>query len=273
MGSKKLAFIGAGNMGTALLNGVLNNELASPDQVCASDVDADKLSPLAKQWGIQTFEDNLKAVDFADTVVLAVKPQVLRSVLSAIKPRLRTAQLLVSVVAGIRSEIIQDLIGKKLPIVRVMPNTPALIGAGASGVCAGAFAREEHMDFVRSMLGSIGTVVSVSEELIDAVTGVSGSGPAYVFMFIEALIDGGVQMGLPRDAARELAVQTVLGAAKLVQASGKHPGQLKDQVTTPAGTTIQALYELEKAGLRPAVMSAVRAAAERSAELSKKARE
>lgn len=266
--SKKIAFIGTGNMGTALLNGVLNNELTTPQQIGASDVDTAKLSQLSEQWGIQTFTDNIQAVKFADIVVLAVKPQALARVINDIKPHCQSKQLLVSVVAGIRSDIIQSMLGKKIPIVRVIPNTPALISAGASGICAGEHADSDHLNLVRAILGSVGNVVSVTEDLMDAVTGVSGSGPAYVFMFIEALIDGGVQMGLSRTAARELAVQTVQGAAKLIEASGKHPAQLKDQVTTPAGTTVQALYELEKGGLRSTVISAVRAAALRSKELS-----
>jgi len=265
---KKVTFIGAGNMGAALLGGMLKAKLCSADQLMASDPREQRLNEISQRLHIQTTTDNSEAAQFGDVIVIAVKPQVVQHVLSEIKSDLREDQLLISVIPGITSRVINQLSGKKNPVIRVMPNTPAVVEEGASGLCIGQYARDEHKDIAAAILGAIGDVEVVPESLIDAVTGVSGSGPAYVFMFIEAMTDGGVRMGLPRHIALKLAAQTVLGAAKLVRETGMHPAALKDQVTTPGGTTIQAIHELEEKGLRAMMMDAVAAATKRSRELS-----
>ncbi len=266
--NRKVAFTGAGNMGTALLGGILKAKLCSPEQLMASDPREQRLNELSQRLHIKTTTDNTEAARFGDVIVFAVKPQIIQHVLTEIKNELREDQLLISVIPGITSKAINKLTGKKNPVIRVMPNTPALVEEGASGMCMGQYAHDEHKEMAAAILGAIGDVEVVPESLIDAVTGVSGSGPAYVFMFIEAMTDGGVRMGLPRHVALKLATQTVLGAAKLVRETGMHPAALKDQVTTPGGTTIQALYQLEDKGLRAMIMDAVEAATKRSKELS-----
>ena len=266
--SKKIAFIGAGNMGEALLGGLLKAELTNPENIMATDIREYRLEEISNKWKVATTTDNHKAVTFADIIVLCVKPQVLSLVLDEIKKNIEN-QLVISIIAGITTRTINKFIGKNNPVVRVMPNIPAVVDEGASGICVGDYANDEHKEIAMKILGAVGEVEAVPEELMDAVTGLSGSGPAYIYMVIEALTDGGVMMGLPRHIATTLATQTVLGSAKLVRETNMHPAILKDQVTTPGGTTIQAIKELEESGLRPMLMRAVETATNRSKELSR----
>jgi pyrroline-5-carboxylate reductase len=266
--SKKIAFIGSGNMGEALLGGLLKAELTLPENIIATDLREYRLEEIYNKWKVVTTTDNVEAVKAADVVVLCVKPQVLGAVLDGIKESIREDQLIISIIAGITTRTISKFIGKKNPVVRVMPNIPAVVDEAASGVCVGEFAGDTHKEIAMKILGAVGEVEAVPEDLMDVVTGLSGSGPAYIYMVIEALTDGGVMMGLPRNIATRLATQTVLGSAKLVRETNVHPAVLKDQVTTPGGTTILAIKELEESGLRPMLIRAVETATNRSRELS-----
>ncbi len=266
--SKKIAFIGAGNMGEALLGGLLKSELTLPENIIAADVREERLKQVREKWGVGVTTDNRQAVAFADIVVLCVKPQALRGVLEEIRDAVRGEQLIISIIAGITTATIGRFIGKKNPVVRVMPNIPAVVDEAASAMCLGEFAGETHKEIAGKILSAVGEVEWVPEELMDVVTGLSGSGPAYIYMVIEALTDGGVLMGLPRNIAIRLATQTVLGSAKLVRETDIHPAVLRDQVTTPGGTTILAIKELEESGLRPMLIRAVEIATKRSRELS-----
>ncbi|MBN1479955.1 pyrroline-5-carboxylate reductase [candidate division KSB1 bacterium] len=266
--SRKIAFIGSGNMGEALLGGLLKAELTNPENIIATDIRQYRLDEISAKWKVTTTMDNHQAVQFADIIVLCVKPQALSSVLEEIKADIREDQLIISIIAGITTRTISRFIGVNNPVVRVMPNIPAVVDEAATGVCLGEFAQDVHKEIAMKILGAVGEVEAVPEELMDVVTGLSGSGPAYIYMIIEALTDGGVMMGLPRNIATRLATQTVLGSAKLVRETNVHPAVLKDQVTTPGGTTIQAIKELEESGLRPMLIRAVETATIRSRELS-----
>lgn len=265
----RISFIGAGRMATALAKGMLNAGFIAPDHVSASDVSQTAREQFEAATGCRTRETNAEAVSDADVVVLAVKPQVLSDVLTELAPHLRPEQLVISIVAGVTLEALSRQCGEDQRIVRVMPNTPCLVGCGASAFARGAAATGDDADFVRQLLETVGVAFEVPERLLDAVTGLSGSGPAFVFQVIEALSDGGVRAGLPRSIAATLAAQTVLGAARLVLETGEHPAALKDAVASPGGTTIAGLHELERGGLRAALLNAVLAAAERSGELGR----
>jgi pyrroline-5-carboxylate reductase len=269
---KKLTVIGGGNMGRSLLRGVLRSGLLAAGDVTVVEVNAARGQELAAEFSVQVVPDVKSAVPGADVILLAVKPFHLQSVLDAMKDSVQPTQLLVSIIAGAEASYIRDRVGKNNPVVRVMPNLPATVDAGASAIAGLSPATDEHLDLVESIFGSCGEVVRVEEFQLDAVTGLSGSGPAYIFMVIEALADGGVNMGLTRDVALKLATQTVLGAAKLVLESGEHPAVLKGQVTTPGGTTIAGVHALEQGGLRALMMNAVEEATERSRELSEAAK-
>jgi len=266
--SRKIAFIGSGNMGSALFGGLLKSNLTNPENILVTDVFESRLKEVEEKWGVHTSLNNHEAVKFADVIVLCVKPQALRSVLEEIKPDVRKDHLIITIIAGITTRTIAKFLGKKIPIVRVMPNTPAVVDTAATGVCLGEFAEEIHKEIACKIMGAVGIVEVVPENLMDVITGLSGSGPAYIYMVIEALTDGGVMMGLPRTVATKLATQTVLGSAKLVRETNVHPAVLKDQVTTPGGTTIQAIKELEESGLRPMLIRAVQTATEHSRKLS-----
>ena len=266
--SRKITFIGAGNMGEALLGGLLKSKLTNPENIMATDVKEDRRNDVAKKWGILTSSDNHEAVRFADIIVLCVKPQVISTVLEEIKKDVTEDKLIISILAGITTQTINKSLGTQNPVVRVMPNIPAVVDEGASGVCLGKYAEEIHKELAVKILKSVGVVEIVDETQMDVVTGLSGSGPAYIYMVIEALTDGGVMMGLPRDVATRLATQTVLGSAKLVRETGIHPAMLRDQVTTPGGTAISAIQELETHGLRPMLIRAVETATKKSKELS-----
>jgi pyrroline-5-carboxylate reductase len=264
-----LGFIGSGKMATALVRGLLAARLTTPDRVIAGDALPEAQKTLADATGVKVTGDNRQVLETAQVVVLAVKPQVMPAVLSEIKPVVTPRHLLVSIAAGITLRQLADGLGKEQRLVRVMPNTPCLVGASASGYCLGPNTTAEDGALVEKMLNAVGRAHRLPETLLDAVTGLSGSGPAFVAVVIEALSDGGVRMGLPREVATALAAQTVFGAAKMVLEAGLHPATLKDMVASPGGTTIAGLQALESGGLRAALIDAVEAATKRAVELGK----
>jgi pyrroline-5-carboxylate reductase len=264
--SRRIGFLGGGAMAEALAGGLRAAGLA-PDRMIAADPDPARRKHLEEHLAIATTSDNAAAVDGADVVVIAVKPGVVASALHGLS-RAEPRPLWISIAAGVSLPSLAVPLSRGARIVRAMPNTPALVGAGATAICGNADATTEDLALATALFESVGTCWTAPDEsLLDAVTGLSGSGPAYVFVFLEALADAGVRVGLPRDAASQLATQTVLGAAKLASEAGRHPAQLKDQVTSPGGTTIAGLERLEAGGLRAAVYEAVAAATARSREL------
>ncbi len=268
--NQTIAVIGAGNIGRALIGGLLSGKEVDAGHIRAARRNPAMLDDLKTQFpGIQAGSDNVNAVTGASIVVLAVKPQMAADVLAEIRSHLNEQMLFVSVLAGVTTDTLRETIGIDIPVVRTMPNTPMLVDEGATAISSGRFATEEHLALVRRMFEAVGKVEIVPEYLMDAVTGLSGSGPAYVYMFVEALTDAGVKQGLPRPTALRLAAQTVYGAAKLVIETGKHPAILRDEVTTPGGTAIAAVAELESHGLRTMLINAVATATARSEELSR----
>ena len=264
---QRIGFIGAGQMATALGQGLVKAELVGGQRLLAADVDAAAAARFAQTTGGAVAETNRELVRRCDVVFLAVKPQQMAAVLAEIRPAATPERLVISIAAGISIARLDDALGGRVRLVRVMPNTPCLIGRGACGFCLGPTATSADAELVERLLSAVGIAFHVEERLIDAVTGLSGSGPAFVYTIIEALSDGGVRMGLPRKIATLLAAQTVSGAAEMVLATGAHPGVLKDRVTSPGGTTIAGIQALEQGGLRAALMAAVGAAARRSIEL------
>ena len=266
---RSIAILGAGNMGSALMKGIINARLTPTDKITASGVHLDKLQRLSAQWKVNHSLNLVEAVEASEIVLLCVKPQTLPKVLSQVQKAVRKDHLLISIAAGVKIAFIQSTLGQQVAIVRSMPNIASTVDEGATALSFGEFVSEEQQRIAISIFEAVGEVVVVAEEQLDAVTGLSGSGPAYIYMVIEALIDGGVKMGLSRDIASKLAIQTVLGSAKLVKESGLHPAILRDQVTTPGGTAINAIHELESHGLRSMLINAVATATRRSEELSK----
>ncbi|MEC7524623.1 MAG: pyrroline-5-carboxylate reductase [Myxococcota bacterium] len=264
---RKIAFLGAGNMAGALIDGLLRAGACAPEEVMAMDVRAARLEELAERHGIPTSRDLAEATAWADVVVLATKPQVFDRVLPAVGAAVREEALVVSIAAGVSVAAIEANMPAGTRVVRTMPNTPALVDAGATAIAAGTHAAEDDVALVKRVFDSVGVTVVLDEYLLDAVTGLSGSGPAYIFLIIEALADAGVKVGLHRDSAQLLAAQTVLGAAKLLLETGEHPGRLKDMVTSPGGTAIAGLHTLEAGGLRTTLINAVESASHRSREL------
>lgn len=262
-----VGFIGAGRMATALAQGLISAGFVSADRVVATDVVPAALAGFAEQTGARTVDSDSAVAHDSDVVILAVKPQQMDNVLSGLSALLEDRHLIISIAAGIPLSTYESALGANRRIIRVMPNTPCLVGACAAGFSAGGSATAEDSRLVDAMLHTVGVAVQVEEKLLDAVTGLSGSGPAYVYQIIEAMSDGAVRVGLPRDIATKLAAQTLLGAAKMVLETGQHPGALKDAVTSPGGTTIAGIHALEAGGLRGTLMSAVQAATERSKEL------
>jgi pyrroline-5-carboxylate reductase len=267
MKTRRLGFVGAGNMSEALIKGLLHAKVLPPERILASDVKSDRLEHLHKLHGIRTTSDNHLLLRESDVVVLAVKPQTFDKVLTDIGADLRPDQLLISVAAGVPIVALEARLPAGARVVRSMPNTPATVQAGATAIAAGAHAREDDLRIARELFEAVGRVVVLDEGLLDAVTGLSGSGPAYVMLIIEALADGGVKVGLHRDTALLLAAQTVFGSAKLLLETGEHPGRLKDMVTSPGGTAIAGLHTLESGALRKTLIDAVEVASKRSAEL------
>jgi pyrroline-5-carboxylate reductase len=267
--NKEIAVLGTGNMGTSLLLGIIKAGLTPARKITGCDINKEKLRSLAKEWHVRTSTSLRDAVGGAEIVLLCVKPMTVPKVLKEIKTVVRDNHLVISIAAGVRIAFLQETIGRKIGIIRTMPNIASTVDEGATAIAYGEHVSEVQKRDAEAIFNAVGDVVTVAEEQLDAVTGLSGSGPAYIYMVIEALIDGGVKMGLARDVATRLAVQTVLGSAKLVKSSGLHPAILRDQVTTPGGTAINAIHELESHGLRSMLINAVATATRRSEELSK----
>lgn len=264
------AFLGAGNMARALIGGLLRGDDVPAANVRASRRTASLLGELAETFpGLVATPDNRVAAEGASVVVLACKPQGFADVVADVKDVVADDALVVSILAGITTGQIEAAFGRPLAVVRTMPNTPALVDEGATALCGGRHATDAHLALAREMFKAVGKVEVLPEGLMDAVTGLSGSGPAYIYMVVEALTDGGVKQGIPRPIAARLAAQTVLGAAKLVIETGKHPAILRDEVTTPGGTAIAAVADLEAHGLRTMLINAVGTATARSAELAR----
>ncbi|KAG2490355.1 hypothetical protein HYH03_011157 [Edaphochlamys debaryana] len=265
---KRIGFLGSGQMAEALARGLMKRGLVTAERIACNDPNPAR-KELFKGFGATPYESNIDVARNADVLFVAVKPQHVAQVLSEVRPVLTESHTIVSIAAGITVDKLVEAAGPDAHVVRVMPNTPCLVGETAAAMCLGGKANSDDEALVRSIFEAVGKIYTVDEKLLAAVTGLSGSGPAYVFMMIEALADGGVRAGLPRDISQALAAQTVLGSAKMVLETGTHPGALKDMVTSPAGTTIAGVHELEKAGVRAAFMSAVVAATERANQLSK----
>jgi pyrroline-5-carboxylate reductase len=264
---KRIGFLGAGNMGEALLKGLLRTGLVPPSSIFATDALRERLKQIEKLYRIEALSDNTTLVKQSDVVILAVKPQVLPDVLEEIGPAVTAKKLLISIAAGVPTASLRARLPKGARLIRVMPNTPALVLEGATAVARASGLEPGDLETAEEIFAAVGKVVVLEEKLMDAVTGLSGSGPAYVALVIEALADGGVKMGLDRLTAMSLATQTVLGAAKLLLETGIHPGQLKDMVSSPGGTTIAGVSALEEGGLRRALINAVERATLRSREL------
>lgn len=267
MNARRLGFLGSGNMASALIQGLVHGGVVPPTHILASDVKTERLEQLEKEHGVRTTMDNHQLVRESDVVVLAVKPQVIDRVLTEVGKDFRADQLLVSVAAGVPIEALESRLPPGSRVVRTMPNTPATVQAGATAVAGGANATADDLRLARELFEAVGRVVVLDEALLDAVTGLSGSGPAYIMLIIEALADGGVKVGLHRDTALLLAAQTVFGSAKLLLETGEHPGRLKDMVTSPGGTAIAGLHTLESGALRKTLIDAVETATRRAAEL------
>lgn len=262
-----IGFLGAGKMATALAKGVVSAGLVKPAQIRASDPLPAALTAFKKETGAKTIASNVAVADFANVLIIAVKPAHVAELLEEIRPKLRPEHLVISIAAGVPISKLENGLGGDARVIRVMPNTPALVSASATAYALGKTATAADAALAQRLFSSVGIAFQVKENLLDAVTGLSGSGPAYIYLIIEALSDGGVAAGLPRDIATKLAAQTVFGSAKMVLETGQHPGTLKDNVTSPGGTTIEGLHELEKGKVRGVLINAVRAATEKSRKL------
>jgi pyrroline-5-carboxylate reductase len=264
---KSIAFLGGGNMAEALVRGLLSSKLLPADKIRVSDVKPERLRVLREQHGVQVFVDNAALVRGVDVVVLSVKPQAMDKILDPLAQALTREQLVISVAAGVPLGAMEARLPQGTRVIRAMPNTPATALAGATAIAAGAHATAEDLRVAEAFFAAVGKVVTLDEGLLDAVTGLSGSGPAYVMLIIEALADGGVKVGLHRDTALMLAAQTVYGSAKLLLDTGEHPGRLKDMVTSPGGTAIAGLHTLESGALRKTLIDAVEVASQRAETL------
>ena len=271
--NKKIGFIGGGNMAEAIIKGMLSSSLVKVSNVFVSEPNKNRQTCLSYEYKIKIVKDNFDLVKKSDVLIIAVKPQIIREVLKGIADQVDARKLVISVAAGVPISQIEEALRvgkkKKFSIVRTMPNTPSIVQEGATAITAGKGVSKTDLKISHEIFQAVGQTVEVPEEQIDAVTGLSGSGPAYIFMIIEALSDAGVKMGLSRDVATELTVQTVLGSALLVRETGTSPGELKNRVTSPGGTTIAGLHALEKGSLRATLMNAVEKATLRSKELAK----
>lgn len=265
---QRMAFIGAGHMAEAIIRGLFDRGVVSPENIVISDISSERLDALRKQWGVTAAAGNAPAVEQTDIIVLAVKPQNIHAVLADIRPAVTPEHLVVSIAAGITTGMIEKALGGDIRVVRVMPNTPALVGKGASAYCLGSRAAEKDAQTADTLFSSIGVVYRVDEDQMDAVTALSGSGPAYFFFLTEAMLSAAAEMGLPDECARELAAATCEGAGALLRAADVPPEALRRRVTSKGGTTAAAVAVLEEAGVRDAVRKALRAAEARSRELS-----
>lgn len=267
--SPRIAVLGAGNMGGALIAGMLRSGFAKPEQLTATVRSPEKAAALSDSYGIRALAGrNLDAVESADMVITAVKPHLMGGLLEEIRWGLREGRILVSVAAAFPIALIEQHIGRPFPVFRAMPNTPVVVGEGATAIAGNSHARQEHWALVEPVFRSVGAVCYLDEDQFHAVTALSGAGPAYIYMVIEAMTAAGLKVGLSRDVAARLSEQTVLGAAKLVRDSGTHPAILRDRVVTPGGVTIAGLHELERHALRSMFMTAVEAATAHSRNLS-----
>lgn len=263
----KLGFIGTGNMASAMIGGILENQIVSADEVIGSNRGLQKRESVKEQFGIYVTENNKEVAEKADIIVLSVKPQFYEEVICEIRDAVRADQIVITIAPGKTLAWLAEKFGKEVKIVRTMPNTPALVGAGMTAMCPNEHMTEEETAYVRSLLESFGRVEVVAECLMDVVVSTSGSSPAYVFMMIEAMADAAVSGGMPRAQAYQFAAQAVMGSAKMVLETGKHPGELKDMVCSPGGTTIEAVRTLEEYGFRSAVIEAMKVCEEKSKQL------
>lgn len=266
---KKVAVIGGGKMGSIIAKGLIDRKIVVAGNITVTDIDTARLKFLRSSLKVRAMTDNQKAVTEADVVILAVKPQNMAATLQEIKPSIDKSKVVISIAAGITTKFIEKSLGGKVRVVRVMPNTPALVGEGAAAVATGRFAKTNDVKLTHAIFNAVGISVEVKEKLMDAVTGLSGSGPAYFFLIIEALIEAGMNTGLSRELAKKLAAQTMQGAARLCMHSDKEPAELREMVTSPNGTTFAGLKVLEEKNIRGTLVSAVQAAANRSRELAK----
>jgi pyrroline-5-carboxylate reductase len=264
----RVAVLGAGKMGGILLQAFLKQNLFAPDQIHATVGHTEKAIALSTQWGVDVSTDNLEAVRQSDLILIGVKPFQVPDLIEVIKPGLTPDKTIVSFAASVKTRSIEEAAGIDIAVIRAMPNTPSALGAGAAGLCRGRFVSPAQMELAERIFETVGRTVVVDEKHMDAVTGLSASGPAYIYIIIEALAEAGVKVGLPRDIATQLAAQTTFGAAKMVLETGYHPALLKDAVTTPAGCTIDGILELEEGGLRVTLIKAVMRATQRAKELA-----
>ena len=265
----RIAVLGAGKMGGILLQAFLKQQLFSPDEITATVAHEERATVLGTQWGVEVTTDNHAAAASADILLLAVKPFQIVDLLTRIRPALAPGKLLISVAASVQTRAIEEAAGLDLAVVRAMPNTPSALGAGIAGLCRGRFVSDTQMELASRIFATVGRTVTVDEKHMDAVTGLSASGPAFIYIILESLAEAGVKVGLPRDVATLLAAQTTFGAAKMVLDTGYHPALLKDAVTTPAGCTVDGILELEEGGLRVTLIKAVMRATERARELAR----
>lgn len=266
--SLRVAVLGAGKMGGILVQAFLRRGLFPKKYIVATVAHRARAEALTQQFGISVTTDNLKAAKLADVILLGVKPQQMGDVVRGISPALHPGKLLISFAASVKTSAIEEAAGCELAVVRAMPNTPAMLGAGVTAICRGKFVSDQQLALAEQIFSTVGRTVVVDEKHMDAVTGLSGSGPAFLYIIIEALAEAGVNVGLPRDIATLLAAQTTYGAARMVLETGSHPALLKDEVTTPAGCTVEGILELEEGGLRVTLIKAVKRATERARELA-----
>jgi pyrroline-5-carboxylate reductase len=267
--NKRVGFIGSGNMGEALVNGLLHGHLCRPEQIVCSDIRPEKLKVVRERYGVRGTSHNTEVVKQSDIILLAVKPQIMKPVVEEITKYLDLSKLIISIAAGVTLDAIESCAKKELKLIRVMSNICVSVREGVSAIAAGRHAQKEDLMMAKTIFDSVGKSLFIDEYLLDAVTGLSGSGPAYIFLIIDALADAGVKVGLSRDDALILSSQTVLGAAKMLIETGEHPGKLKDLVTSPGGTAIAGLHTLEEGGLRTTLINAVEVATQRSEALGK----
>lgn len=266
---RKIAILGLGKIGGALASSLVRNKIVSRENLIGTTGHRDSALEAAKRYGITTLTDNVQAIADAQIIILAVKPQTMKKVLTEIKETVREDQLVITLAAARTTRFIEEHLQKAIPVVRAMPNTPCLVNAGMTVLCPGRYASQEHIELAKEIFAAVGLVAVIdNEDLMDAVTALSGSGPAYAYIMIEALAEGGVKVGLPRSLSTILAAQSLLGAAKMVLETGEHPAKLKDEVTTPAGVTIDGIMALEDGGIRVTLIKTVDRATEKSKELS-----
>ena len=267
---KYIGLVGGGNMAEAIIKGLILSKICYPDQLLVSDIRPERLDYLKNKYGVQVFKENDVMVSKSDIVILAVKPQDIETAISEFRDALKDGTLIISIAAGIDTAFLRQCLAKEIPIIRVMPNTAALALASMSVISKGPYATDRHLEMAETLFKAIGETLVLPEKMIDAVTALSGSGPAYVCLFIEGLADGGVKMGLSREVALKLAIQTVFGTGKLLKEIGEHPTILKEMVASPGGTTIFGLHALENAGIKGALILAVEEATRRSRALGRK---